>query len=89
MKNITVFISVFLLSVNLTIGQSASIDTLHTFKTNNLALNLDGARHAYHPNNEGLLYNLNGAITKEEVTKNRFTEKRGYGIAKKKIKNSD
>ncbi|HAQ17834.1 MAG TPA: hypothetical protein DCR40_01220 [Prolixibacteraceae bacterium] len=89
MKNTTLFISVFLLSVNFTLGQSTKIDTTHTFQTNSLALNLDGARHAYHPNNEGLLHNLNGGITKEEATTNRFTKNRGYGIAKKKITNSE
>lgn len=82
--------SIFLLfslfsSISLVFGQSIKIDTTHTFKANKLALNLDGAKHAYHPNNEGLLHNLNGGITKEEATKNKFKEGRGYGIAKKKI----
>jgi hypothetical protein len=89
MKNTTLFIAVFILSINLTLGQPTNIDTTHTFQTNNLALNLDGAKHAYHPNNEGLLYNLNGGITKIEATANRFTKKRGYGIAKKKISNNE
>ncbi|MRX41373.1 hypothetical protein GJU43_18960 [Flavobacterium sp. LC2016-23] len=83
-KNI--FLALFtLISLNLTLAQSGAIDTTHTFQTKKLALNLDGARHAYHPNNEGLLYNLNGGITKEEAVQNKFKKSRGYGIAKKRI----
>ena len=89
MKNLTFLISITVFSINLTFGQSIKVDTTHTYQTNSLALNLDGARHAYHPNNEGLLHNLNGGITKEEATTNKFTKKRGYGIAKKKIKGSE
>ncbi len=62
------------------------IDTSHVFFANHLTLNLDGAKHAYHPNNEGLLHNLNGGITQEEAIANEFTRKRGYGIAKRRIK---
>jgi len=89
MKNMMLLISGFVLSINLSLAQSAKIDTTRTFRTNNLALNLDGARHAYHPNNEGLLHNLNGGITKEEALNNKFEKGRGYGIAKKRIKNSN
>lgn len=61
------------------------VDTSHTFVTSNLALNLDGAKHAYHPNNEGLLYNLNGGISKQQATTNLFPKDSGYGIAKTRI----
>ncbi|PTV47996.1 hypothetical protein DBL02_00215 [Acinetobacter oleivorans] len=74
------------LSANLALAQSTNNDTTPNFKTNKLALNLDGSRHAYHPNNEGLLPNLVGGINQEEATKNRFTKNRGYGIAKKETK---
>ena len=80
MKNLTFLISITVFSINLTFGQSIKVDTTHTYQTNSLALNLDGARHAYHPNNEGLLHNLNGGITKEEATTNKFTKKRGIII---------
>lgn len=89
MKNNLLFALSFVFSINLTLAQSGEIDTSRTFKTKSLALNLDGARHAYHPNNEGLLHNLNGGITKEQATTNRFTKKQGYGIAKKKLENSE
>lgn len=78
----------FVITINLTLAQTTAIDTTHIFRTNNLALNLDGARHAYHPNNEGLLHNLNGGITKEEAIQNKFKKGRGYGIAQKRIKQS-
>ena len=48
-----------------------------------LALDLDGSKHAYHPNDEGIDYNSNGGINKQEATTNTFSKKRGYGIAKK------
>lgn len=53
--------------------------------TTKLALDLDGAKHAYHPNNEGIDNNLNGGISQAEATQNHFakTGNRGYGIAKK------
>lgn len=89
MKNTTLFALSIVFSINFTFGQTTKIDTTHIFQTNSIALNLDGARHAYHPNNEGFLHNLNGGITKEEARINKFTKKRGYGIAKKKIKNSE
>lgn len=71
--------------MNITSAQTSTIDTTHIFQTKSLALNLDGARHAYHPNNEGFLYNLNGGISKEEAVQNKFKKSRGYGIAKKRI----
>lgn len=74
------------LSMQLALAQSAVIDTAHIFQTKKLALNLDGARHAYHPNNEGLLHNLNGGIKQTEALENKFYGKRGYGIAKQYIR---
>lgn len=71
------------------IASALSIDTTHTFQTSSLALNLDGAAHAYHPNNEGLLHNLNGGITMIEAQQNLFKKNRGYGIAKRRIGKSD
>jgi hypothetical protein len=87
MKPILLF-TILLTVSNLILAQSP-VDTSHTFITKNLALNLDGAKHAYHPNNEGLLHNLNGGISQTEATANVFTEKTGYGIAKKSIGNTD
>jgi hypothetical protein len=57
-------------------------DTSKFIILSNLALDLDGSKHAYHPNNEGIDYNANGGINVTEATQNRFTGKRGYGIAK-------
>ena len=64
-----------------------NVDTSHFMMTKLLALDLDGSRHAYHPNNEGLDDNSNGGINKSEATQNKFalTGNRGYGIAKKEI----
>ena len=78
------------LSASFTFAQSLEIknDKIPFFTTNKLALNLDGSRHAYHPNNEGLLSNIVGGISREESIKNRFTKSRGYGIAKEKVKGS-
>ena len=87
MKPILLLATLLIVS-NLILAQS-QVDTSHTFTTNNLALNLDGAKHVYHPNNEGLLHNLNGGISQEEATSNVFTKNRGYGIAKKRIGNTD
>lgn len=89
MKNYLFFTLCFLISINLTLAQTTEIDTTHIFNTNKLALNLDGAKHAYHPNNEGLLYNRNGGISKDEATQNRFKKSTGYGIAKQRIGKSD
>ncbi|ASZ12126.1 hypothetical protein KTO58_14095 [Chitinophaga pendula] len=83
MKKITgSFILLFLPSACL-LAQS-NIDTTHHVTTTKISLDLDGARTAYHPNNEGCDYNENGGINKEEATQNRFSKKRGYGIAKKR-----
>lgn len=87
MKHILSLVTLFIVS-NLVSAQSP-VDTSHTFITSNLALNLDGAKHAYHPNNEGLLHNLNGGISQEEATANVFTKNTGYGIAKKQIGNTN
>lgn len=89
MRNYILFMLCVGVSINLTSAQTNKIDTTHTFITSSLALNLDGAKHTYHPNNEGLLLNKNGGIDKEEAIQNKFEKKKGYGIAKKKIKNSD
>ena len=59
-----------------------------SFKGALLALDLDGARHAYHINNEGIDENGNGGINKNEAQKNSFSLAknskggwlRGYGI---------
>ncbi|MFH6945149.1 hypothetical protein [Flavobacterium sp. FlaQc-50] len=89
MKKYSLFALCFSTFVSWTSAQTTAVDTTHIFRTKTLALNLDGARHAYHPNNEGLLYNLNGGITREEATQNKFKKDRGYGIAKKRIGQSD
>ena len=77
MKSSKLLVISFAVSTNLALAQSTNNDTTPNFKTNKLALNLDGARHAYHPNNEGLLLNIVGGINQEEATKNRFTKNRG------------
>lgn len=85
----TILLLAALLTVSNLILAQGPVDTSHTFTTKNLALNLDGAKHVYHPNNEGMLHNLNGGISQEEATANMFTQKSGYGIAKKRIGNTD
>lgn len=78
---------IFLLSLLFTTvnAQTASPDTAKFVLAGKLALDLDGAKHAYHPNNEGIDHNLNGGINQTEATQNHFakTGNRGYGIAKK------
>lgn len=58
--------------------------TVKTFSSSALGLDLDGARHAYHPNDEGCDLNEHAGISQEEATRNEFRGKRGYGIAKYK-----
>lgn len=86
MKKITFSLMLFLLPLARLLAQPA-VDTSHYIASQKLTLDLDGARHAYHPNNEGCDYNENGGINKQEATTNRFEvsqgTKRGYGIAKK------
>jgi hypothetical protein len=85
MKHILLLDCLLLLLAHSTIAQTTATDTAKFMLTKNLALDLDGARHAYHPNNEGIDHNLNGGISQEEATQNHFaiTGNRGYGIAKK------
>ena len=83
MKSFFIFLLILLsLAIN---AQTTSPDTSKFVLAAKLALDLDGAKHAYHPNNEGIDYNLNGGINQTEATQNRFakTGNRGYGIAKK------
>lgn len=61
------------------VSPNVSVDV---YSSDLLGLDLDGARKAYHPNNEGIDRNGNGGINKEEARKNEFRGKRGYGIAK-------
>lgn len=85
MKKIVFLASVFFLAVCPAFAQQHVVDTTHFVFANKLALDLDGSRHAYHPNNEGIDHNANGGISQVEATQNRFpkTGSRGYGIAKK------
>ena len=85
MKHILLLNFLLLLFINSLIAQTTIADTAKFFLTKNLALDLDGARHAYHPNNEGIDDNANGGINQTEATQNHFakTGNRGYGIAKK------
>ncbi len=85
MKYIPFLNLLLLLFVNSLTAQTTVADTAKFVLTKNLALDLDGARHAYHPNNEGIDNNLNGGISQTEATQNHFakTGNRGYGIAKK------
>lgn len=80
------FFTIFLCLAAVQSFSQQAIDTSHSITTKLLALDLDGSRHAYHPNNEGLDDNLNGGINKQEAMQNKFalTGNRGYGIAKKK-----
>jgi len=85
MKTILILNCLLLLSFCKLFSQSTDIDSGKCLLTNKLALDLDGAKHAYHPNNEGIDNNLDGGISQAEATQNHFskTGKRGYGIAKK------
>ncbi len=85
MKHILLLNFLLLLFVSSLIAQTTVADTAKFLLTKNIALDLDGARHAYHPNNEGIDNNLNGGINQTEATQNHFskTGNRGYGIAKK------
>src|SRR5882672_11216450 len=66
MKGFVIFI--FLLSPLFTAlnAQTTSTDTAKFVLASKLALDLDGAKHAYHPNNEGIDHNLNGGINQTE-----------------------
>jgi|GEM_PF-3690834 len=65
-------------------GNSTTI-TIKSTTTNLLSLDLDGSKHAYHPNDEGIEFNVVGGINKEEALRNEFRERRGYGIAKYRV----
>jgi hypothetical protein len=85
MNHILLFNILFPLFFGTTNTQAPVTDSAKFMLTTKLALDLDGARHAYHPNNEGIDNNLNGGINETEATQNHFatTGNRGYGIAKK------
>ncbi len=85
MKVILSLSFLFLLCVHKLYSQTIIADSGKFVLTTKLALDLDGAKHAYHPNNEGIDNNLNGGISQAEATQNHFakTDNRGYGIAKK------
>jgi hypothetical protein len=84
-KKIILLAPTFFLAVCQALAQPQVVDTTHSVLVDKLALDLDGSRHAYHPNNEGIDHNANGGISQAEATQNRFpkTGNRGYGIAKK------
>ena len=85
MKKTLILSFLLLLFVCKLYAQTTTFDTGKYVLTNKLAMDLDGAKHAYHPNNEGIDNNLNGGISQTEATQNHFakTGNRGYGIAKK------
>lgn len=85
MKYTFLFNLMLLLAASTLSAQATAFDSTKFILTTHLALDLDGAKHAYHPNNEGTDNNLNGGINQTEATQNHFakTGNRGYGIAKK------